>query len=338
MAKKQLYFSIIIPVRKSTKYLNKCLKSIKNQDYPNKLIEVIIVSLEPLKIKKIDSIPIKIIHDTNANCAEARNIASKNAKGDILAFIDDDCIAPPNWLSKAEKYFKNSDVVVVGGSSIPPHKAPLLQKYTGIIVSSFFGTASMRSRYKQLKSQPRKCDETELILANMFVRKKVFKKIKGFDIKQVPCEENELNNRIKKAGYTLLYVPDLVVEHRMRPLFLPFFKRVYFYAIGRGIMSCRFPETLKILYLVPSIFVLGIFLGIFTSIFNQFMRILFIFMLSLYFLVLLIGGIKECLNKKDIRLLFIFIIGIFFHHVSYGLGFLRGVYSYLRGTWGAQKI
>ena len=87
--------SVIVPVYKAEKHLEKCVESIINQTYTN--LEIILVNdgspdnsgkLCDELIKK-DS-RIKVIHKENGGPSSARNLGIKNASGKYVAFIDSD--------------------------------------------------------------------------------------------------------------------------------------------------------------------------------------------------------------------------------------------------------
>lgn len=87
--------SIIIPVYNTEKYLDRCMKSILSQSYPN--IEVICIndgstdsSLEVLNIYATNDHRVKIINQDNQGAGYSRNKGIENASGEYLAFIDAD--------------------------------------------------------------------------------------------------------------------------------------------------------------------------------------------------------------------------------------------------------
>jgi len=87
--------SIIVPVYKVEKYLDKCIKSIVSQTYSN--LEIILVDdgspdksgLICDKWERLDS-RIKVLHQKNAGAGAARNTALKLAQGEFISFVDSD--------------------------------------------------------------------------------------------------------------------------------------------------------------------------------------------------------------------------------------------------------
>jgi len=302
-------------------------------------MEILVVTTKPMKIKgSKKGYSVKVINGGPANPAEARNIAIKKAKGSIIAFVDDDCQVHPNWISNAVKYFNNPKIAAIGGPSLIPKDASFLSKCSGLIFSSNFGTSAMSARWSDNIKKPKTAIETDLVLSNMFARKNILININGFDGDQVPCEENELCYRIQKKGYKLLYTPDVIVWHRLRPLFLKFARRIFFYATGRGVMSCRYPDTFKTLFIVPSFFALGLILSpiILTSF--PFFSFPFFSILFIYLLFNFYNTVSIYKRERDKRLLFIIPIGFFIEHFFYGLGFISSVFFFLTGKWRKKKL
>lgn len=103
-------FSIIIPTFNSERYLKSCLDSIVNITYPKNKYEVLVVD-GGSKDKTLDIIKsckkIRLLHSKNLSISNSRNIAARQAKGDILVFIDSDCKVNKELLSISEKHLKD---------------------------------------------------------------------------------------------------------------------------------------------------------------------------------------------------------------------------------------
>ena len=109
MGEKRPFFSIIIPTYNRPRQLRECLKSIKRLAFPKKRFEVIVVDdggkrpLGKLICSFESHFSAKLIQQSNAGPAAARNSGAAHARGDFVVFTDDDCLTVPNWLSKLEK-------------------------------------------------------------------------------------------------------------------------------------------------------------------------------------------------------------------------------------------
>ena len=109
------FVSIIIPTVRTNEILEQCLGSLALQDYPKERFEIILVSKNPLSRK--EELGIRAIH--GIEFAHARNEGVKASRGELIAFVDDDCVMPRDWLAKAARYFETKDVGVIGGPALP---------------------------------------------------------------------------------------------------------------------------------------------------------------------------------------------------------------------------
>src|SRR3989344_6244138 len=186
-------FSIVIAV---APYRNaEVLNSLKNINYDKSKYEVI--------IKK------------GTNPSENRNYGVKKARGEIIYLLDDDAIVDKNILKNAEEFFNKYDADIVGGPQLTPKDDKFFAKLFGSAIETFWGSYKMANRYRKGKLNL-DADELSLTSANCFVKKNVFKKIKGFDSRLWPGEDPEFFSRVKDNGFKIAYSPNLIIYHRRR--------------------------------------------------------------------------------------------------------------------------
>ena len=127
---------IIIPIKDgSDPYISQCTESLEKQNYCGNF-EILIIK--------------------GGNRAQARNLGIEEARGDIIAFIDSDCVAPENWLSEILKSIKkNRDFGGIGGANFSPRNVSHLGKAIDLVFSSFIGSWGSASFSVPLK--PRTC-------------------------------------------------------------------------------------------------------------------------------------------------------------------------------------
>lgn len=310
------YVSIIIPVKAINEYVQEGLVYIKALDYST--FEVLIL---PDEHEGMSLSGARIIPTGDIGPAEKRDLAIKYARGEILAFLDDDAFPRQDWLKKAVRHFKEPRVAAVGGPALTPEKDTTLQKASGAVFASRLGSGGLTYRY--VPDKPREVDDYPSV--NLFVRKSVFEALGGFDTRFWPGEDTKLSLDItKKLGMKIVYDPEVVVWHHRRELFLPHLRQVLRYALHRGYFVKRFPETsFRFNYFVPSLFVLGLILGPFISIYISDVLYLYEGTLALYGSILILEGLKT----KELKLGILTVVGIFVTHLVYGIGFLIGLCS-----------
>ncbi|MBL7206045.1 MAG: glycosyltransferase [Candidatus Aenigmarchaeota archaeon] len=305
-------FSIIIAVKEFNKNLEKCLEGCLNLDHKN--YEIIV--LPDLGFKR-DS-RIKQIVTGNVSPAEKRDIGAEYSDSEILAFIDDDAFPREDWLKKAEKYFQRPDTVAVGGPGVEHPNDSKRQKASDLVLSSFIGSGSMRRRYKPGK-------EAEIIdhpTCNLFIRKKAFESIGGFDTKYWPGEDTKLCNSLVKSGRKIVYAPDIVVYHHRRNLFKPHLKQIWRYGFYRGVFAKRFPETSrKVSFFLPSVLVLLMLFGWLSVFINNLVFYVYASFISIYLLASFLTAIR------NVKFFYLTFPGIISTHIVYGIAFIHGIFK-----------
>jgi len=158
--------SIVIPTFNRLESLKACLAGIQNQSYPSDRFEVIVAddgssdgTAEFLEAHCKTSEQYRFVRCTHAGQANARNVAAKIAKGEWLAFIDDDCVPSDKWIEEASTHFDNTDISIIEGQVI--------------------------SEARDLKCFDRTMEVTQggrFLTCNIFYRKSEFDRVCGFSV------------------------------------------------------------------------------------------------------------------------------------------------------------
>ena len=126
-----LDFSVIIPAKNEGKYLDQCLKSLVEQDFPEERYEVIVVDNgsgdDTVSIAHSRGVKVVSLPEVQTISA-VRNGGVAEASGDMLVFLDADCTVAPDWLLCAELYFDRDDVSCFGSSPVIPKQATWVEK------------------------------------------------------------------------------------------------------------------------------------------------------------------------------------------------------------------
>ncbi len=315
-----LKFSIIIPIRKVNDYLKESAVKIKEMDYKD--FEVWIITDENDNYDFGDS-RFKIIVSGDVGPAEKRNIAAKRSTGDVLAFLDDDAFPRKDWLIVANNVFKNPEVYALAGTTLTPESATFLEKLSGKILESPFIAGPNMFRYKQGATR-RVIDDSPTV--NLLVRKDAFLSVGGFVPDYWPGEDTKLClDLLKKFGVGFPYEPDLIVYHHRRELLVPHLKQISRYGRQRGQFAKVFPENSPAIpYFIPSLWVIGLFLGPVVCIFFPFLWRLYFFIVRLYLNVLLYEFVIKSFEQESLLAGYYVSLGMFLTHIVYGYNFIIG--------------
>jgi len=319
--KYKLRFSIIIPVRKINEYLEESIPYIKKLNYDN--FEVIIITDEKCDYDFNDD-RFRIITSGEKGPGEKRNIGARESTGDILAFLDDDAFPAYDWLNQARSTFVRNDIYAVGGPAVTPRKVSLLEKISGRILESWLCSGPTGYRY----FPDRKRMVKDFPSVNLLIRKSVFERVGGFTEEFWPGEDTKLClDLINSEGSDILYDPNVVVFHHRRELFIPFLSQISRYGRHRGQFARIFPKTSRLIgYFIPSLFIMGLFIGLFVINIHYLLSTIYFSITALYLIVLFLESLRVLFLERSIKASILFIIGAMETHIVYGVNFMMGYF------------
>ena len=185
--------------------------------------------------------------------AEKRNLGIKAAKGEIIAFIDDDAYPDPHWLEYAVKFFGEKSIGAVGGPGVTPPGDKSLAKIGGRVYDNILVSGNYRYRYK---AGGVRMDVEDYPSCNLFVRKELMEKFGGYRTDFWPGEDTLLCKDILDNWKRIVYDPWVVVYHHRRALFGAHLRQLGRYGFHRGYFCKRFPSnSLRLSYFIPTAFV-----------------------------------------------------------------------------------
>lgn len=308
--------SIIIPVREDNQYLQECVSHCSRLDYPD--YEIIVL---PDKMEGLSHSRMRVISTGAIGPSEKRDIGIKNAQGEILAFLDDDAFPIKDWLKNVMPFFEDGNVAAVGGPGITPPNDGLREQASGLVYSSLLAAGSASYRY----APKREREVDDFPTCNLLIRKSIMDSLGGFGVKFWPGEDTKLCLHIvRDLGKKIIYTPKALIYHHRRPLFIPHLRQVRGYALHRGYFAKRFPHTSRrFSYFVPSLFVIGLFLGWLLGLIQPFFYKIYFGVILFYLLMVLLTSLK---NKNPKKALLVF-LGIIATNLTYGVFFLKGLFS-----------
>jgi GT2 family glycosyltransferase len=267
------------------------------------------------KIKSIRHIPIKF---EKWDLSLKRNLGFKEAKAEIVAFIDDDTKVPKGWIKKGMSHFKDKKVGIVSGPGVVPEDASFSMKLFGNTLASL-GALPIRNRYKKSKGIERDIQGDKIIGCNMFIRKEVFKKIGGFKEELKYAEENDYAIRTVKAGYKAYRDNELYLFHYARSDFKKFFLQIFRFGAAKITSVDRRIEPFKPVYLAPLLALIYFPVFLVASFFSIYVLEFLLASLGLYLLFDLIAALEAAIRTKDSSNILL-LVTIPYMHIAYGSG------------------
>lgn len=197
------FISIIIPNHNGEKTIGLSLEAALASEYSNYEVIVVDDCSSDNSIELIEKYPCRLIRLANHGGASmARNTGAQNSRGELLFFIDADCLLQPDTLEKAAVAYRHFPTgVVIGGTYT-------LKPYDRI----FFSTVqSVFIHYSETKN----CSNPDYIATHaMLIPKELFLQSGGFSEEFLPIiEDVDYSHRLKKNGVRLVMAPDIQVQH-----------------------------------------------------------------------------------------------------------------------------
>lgn len=189
--------SVVVPTAGRPAPLARCLQALRALDHPH---EVVVVddgggAEVPEGVRLVR-------HRRRQGPGAARNTGAAHARGEVLAFTDDDCLPQPGWLRTLAAHTARG--VAAGGrtvNALPHNHFADASQHIVDLVYAHYNRDGARPRF--------------LASNNLAVRRDDFLAVGGFDAARFPfaSEDRDFCDRWRAAGHELRYAGDAVVRH-----------------------------------------------------------------------------------------------------------------------------
>lgn len=228
--------SVIVCAYNAEKTLKKCLDSLLGQDRSD---YEIIVADDGSTDRTTDILreyagKVQVVRLDRCGPSVARNRAVEQAEGEFIAFIDSDCIAAADWLSRLQECFPGRDIVSAGGSQRSPDDETLF----GRQVQDFLADAGFIAEYARQSSAVRRVAHNPS--CNVMYRSAAFRELGGFVPGFWPGEDVEFDLRVRRKQGAIVFTPHALVYH-YRPQDAAGFRRMMRrYGWAQGVLARRY--------------------------------------------------------------------------------------------------
>jgi glycosyltransferase involved in cell wall biosynthesis len=312
-------FSFIIPVFNRPDEIEELLESLTKQTYKGNFDVVIVedgstIPCEHIVDKYKSKLNIVYYLKYNSGPGDSRNFGMTQSKADYFIILDSDCIVPENYLDFVIKSLSQKYVDCYGGPDAMLPSFSAVQKAINFSMTSFLTTGGIRGASEKVeKFQPRSF--------NMGLSRKAFEASKGFSNIH-PGEDPDLSIRLWKMGFETKLIKEAFVYHKRRIDWEKFYTQVNKFGKARPILNHWYPEYAKPTFFLPSLFVIGLFAGIFCIIF-----FLFDWILKLYFAYTILIFVISSIRNRNPYVGILSIIAVWKQFFGYGLGFIKSFYK-----------
>jgi succinoglycan biosynthesis protein ExoA len=322
------YVTVVMPTRNEARWIATSLGAVLSQDYPADRLEVIVADgMSDDKTRAVinavveatgqEAAPVAIIDNPRRIVATGLNAAIAKAKGDVIVRVDGHCEVQPDHVTRCVRLLEDTGADNAGGITAASGTG-VVQRAIALGTSSPFGVGTARFRYA---SEPGWVDT---VFPGAW-RREIFDRLGGFDEELVRNQDDEFNYRLVQAGGRIWLDPTIRTRYEPRDNLGALWRQYFDYGFHkvrviqkrRGVASPR--------HAVPPIFVASILMGLGAAAATRRPKLLFPFAVP-YLSASLAASLHA--GRSDHAAIPLLPVVFATLHVSYGTGFLAGLWSW----------
>lgn len=218
--------SVVVAARDAAEVLPDCLRSLVALDYPEELLELIVVDNASkdatADVARAFSPRVTLLHESRRGASAARNRGIAAAAGEVIAFTDSDCVVDRSWLRELVAGMQGTNVGIAAGRIRALRPCNRIAELGEMI----------HDHRRALASAP-----AYAISMNWASPKRVLEQVGPFDVSLLRCQDVDLSYRIAQRGYRFVYVDEATVYHRNRSTWRGLLREAHLH--GRGTLAVK---------------------------------------------------------------------------------------------------
>ncbi len=225
------FISVVVCSYNGARTIRECLEGLVKLEYPHYEVIVVNDGSTDLTAEIAHEYDVRLISIPQSGLSHARNVGMQAARGEIVAYIDDDAYPDPHWLTYLTHTFRQTSDVGVGGPNLPPPGDGM--------VAECIANAPGNPSHILLSDQ-----EAEHIPGcNMAFRKACLEAIGGFDHQfRTAGDDVDICWRLQQQGWTIGFHPTALVWHHRRNSVCRYYKQQYGYGKAEALLEKKWPE------------------------------------------------------------------------------------------------
>lgn len=321
--------SVIIPVYNEERYIENCIQSLLEQDYPQNKMEFLFldgrstdktVQIIDTFLEQYSSL-IRIIENPNRTQSYAMNIGIMEAKGKYILRLDAHADYDKHYISECVRLLETGLYQNVGGVADTKARSKF-GEVVALMMSSRFGVGNSQFRTSDMEGP------VDTVPFGAF-SKDYLVSLGGFDERLNRNEDNEINYRIRKNGGVVYLSPKIRFTYYCRDTLKGILSMAFQNGKWTLIASRLCPGSMSLRHLIPLLFVLSIIALIVLGHFFAVSYLLLMLELALYFSLAFLFSIK---TKADFKMILQLLLLFPAFHISYGCGSIFGIITVIRGV------
>ncbi len=256
--------SVVLPVRNEAASLAATIEAVVAQDYPRPLEVVIAVAPSSddtdhiaERLAAADA-RVRVVANPAGVTPAGLNAAIAASTGDVVVRVDGHCRLSPGYIRSAVETLAATGAVNVGGIQRAVGTTPFTEAVAAAMTSRF-GTGGARFH---IGGQPGPVDTVYL---GVF-RRDALDAVGGFDETLIRNQDYELNIRLRRAGGTVWFTPELSATYSPRPDTRSLARQYFDYGWWKAVVARRSPDSLKARQLIPVAATVAVAVSLITAI------------------------------------------------------------------------
>lgn len=320
--------SIVMPVRNEARTIIEALDAIDRQTYPAARIEIIVVDGQSTDAtaatvrQRMRRDPRLRLIAGDYNCPAAMNVGIAGSTGSLVAKIDGHGYINPSFLDVAVAYLlRHPDCACVGGQIVP-------------IGTTRTARANMYARFSRfgvgagVYTSPSTVHGADTVQCGVYVKQHLVQ-VGGFDPDLQYGEDEEVNHRLVRAGFTIVFHPAMRFHYYARPTFRSLFVQYRNYGAARVKVLRKQPDFFRVKHLVPAATVVGLACAAALAVAVGPLRLPAAGLMATYASFVTAGAIWTGVKHGFFSFHYLF-VSLLMLHFGYGLGMIREIWREAR--------
>jgi len=325
------FVSVIIPMRNEAAWIDRCLGSVLNQDYPTQQMEILVAdgmstddSAARLAELAARDPRIRVISNPGLIVPTGLNLAIGAARGEVIARIDAHTVIERDYLRRGVELLERTGASNVGGPMVCRGGSPIAEAIASAMESRFGIGATFH-----FASNETECDT---VYMGMWPRK-VFEDVGLFDEELVRNQDDELSYRIRKAGGRIVVSPGMRSLYQNRESWKALARQFFQYGVWKVRVLQKHPRQMSLRHFVPPAFQAAIALLVLVGVVWRPALWTALAIVALYAGILAIVAARSAREASEQARLWLALVLI---HQCWAAGFLTGVWRF-RDRWGKPE-
>lgn len=238
--------SVVVPVLNEADHLAHAVAAILDTGYDGEMEVVLAVGPSEDDTERIaaglaEDPRVTVVDNPTGKTPDGLNAAIRAARHDVIVRMDGHALMPRGYVAAAVNALRDTGAANVGGRMVPTATEPFAQA-VAVAMSSVWGLGGAGHR------QGGEAGPTESVYLGSF-RREAIADVGLYDSHFVRAQDWELNYRLRDAGYTIWYVPEMQVPYSPRSTWKALARQFFFTGQWRREVVRRYPDTRSLRYL-----------------------------------------------------------------------------------------